>query len=867
MKSERWKKVDEIFESALELRAEERASFIAEACAGDEELRREVESLIANDLEDDFLESPASEEAARAIALDGESLKTGEEVGRYKVLERIGEGGMGEVFLAEDESLKRPVAIKLLSAHFARDAERVSRFRQEALAASALNHPNIITVYEIGRWRERDFIASEFIEGSTLRKRLRGAKLSIVEAVDTALQIAGALAKAHEAGIVHRDVKPENVMMRPDGLVKVLDFGIAKYVETSGVRGSKAALHKTATGAIIGTAAYMSPEQARGSSVDARTDVWSLGVILYEMVARKLPFDGATPSDRMAAVLTREPPPISKLRRNVPPDLERIVNRALEKDASARYADASAMADDLRNLRASLGEAREPRFNPPFSRARFSARTRRRLYIGFAASVLLTAALAAAFIYARRSARAGAIDSLAVLPFASEGGAEAETFSDGITESLINNLSELPDLKVMSRNSVFRFKGSGLEASEAARQLGVRAVLTGRVAQGGERLTVSVELVDASDGAHLWGGRYERRISDLLAMQKEIAGDVSSKLRARLSGEEIRRATRNPTESLEAYQLYLQARRGLNVHTPQSLRESVESFKQAVAVDPDFALAHAGLAHAYGSLANMGAIPPNEAYLKAKQSAEEAVRRDDGLAESHAAVAFVKSFYEWDWDGARESALRAVELNPNSASGYGLLGDNHRINARLEEALAADLKELELDPLNPLSSAHACLDNYYLGRYDEALKHCVRALELDPRFPIAHHLSLLIFDAKGMHAEAVAAFEKSAALNGRDPAMLAALGYSHASSGRRAEASRVLDELKRISEKRHVPAYWFAFVYAGLGEKDQAFLWLDRAFGERFFRLRTIKIDPQFASLRDDARFALLLERMGLRAN
>ena len=870
MEGARWQKVDRIFAAALERAPAERAAFLDAACAGDESLRREVESLIEHDREGDFLEEPAVAEAARVISAGAPSPADGESIGHYRDLRRLGAGGMGEVFLARDERLNRPAAIKLLSAHLTGDEERVRRFRQEALAASALNHPNILTIYETGQWRGRDYIVTEYVEGATLRTLIRGKRLDLAAAIDIALQIADALSGAHGAGIVHRDIKPENIMVRPDGRVKVLDFGIAKYTEGPRGRSAREALFKTATGAVVGTAAYMSPEQARGSQVDERTDVWSLGVILYEMVARRLPFPGPTPTDRVAAILTKDPVPLSRLRRGVPAELERIVGRALAKRKEERYARMADLYTDLLKLRATLGEARPPRFAPPLPAGGLRPLSRPRA-VALAAIALAAVAAVAGWAYFRKGggvAGGGAIDSLAVLPFANDGGgADGEYLSDGITESLINSFSELPNLKVMSRNSVFRYKGRGAEVQAAARELGVRAVLTGRVAQRGDTLAVSVELTDARDNRHLWGEQYSRKLSDIFAVQREIARDISARLRARLTGEQMRRVTRSHTDNVEAYQLYLRGRSEWGAHTRQSLRASVEYYERAVALDPDYALAYGGLAHAYGSLANQGAMPPNEGYLKAKMAAEKAVELDDSLPEGHAAVAFVKTFYEWDWEGARRASLRAIELNPNSSLGHALYADYLTVVGRLEDALAETKREQELDPLHPLTNMHLANSHLALGRYDDAVAWAKRAIELDPKFPVAYQILGSAYVEKGMHAEGIATFEEALKVVGREPSYLALVGHAHAVAGRRAEALKLLGEMQAAAERRHVPAYWFALVHAGLGDKDKTFAWLDKAFAERFFLLKFLKVDPRFAYLRPDPRFAALLERMGLPAD
>src|SRR5215203_858235 len=449
MNPERIEKIDEVFQAALDMASGPRAAFLGGACAGDAELRREVESLLsAHERAEGFMERPVSEEAARLMVGGGARPLAGRTIKHYKILRQLGAGGMGEVYLAEDTRLNRPVALKLLSTHLTADEGRVRRFRQEALTASALNHPNIITIHEIEEEGDRPFIATEFVEGVTLRTLMRGRRLSLAEALNIALQVAGALAAAHRAGVVHRDIKPENVMVRPDGLVKVLDFGIAKHTESARGRDSKESWVKTATGVVVGTTAYMSPEQARGQKVDVRTDIWSVGVILYEMVARRLPFPGKTPTERVAAILEREPEPLSRLRRGFPPELERIVGRALAKNRDERYTRVADLAEDLRKLRATRGDERPFRLTLPAPARGLLFYSRRRVVRLAVLLLVMTAALAAGIYFLRPGAGGAPITSLAVLPLADAGGsADAEYLSDGITESLIDSLSQLPNLK------------------------------------------------------------------------------------------------------------------------------------------------------------------------------------------------------------------------------------------------------------------------------------------------------------------------------------------------------------------------------------------------------------------------------------
>jgi eukaryotic-like serine/threonine-protein kinase len=866
MDRERWRQVDRISASALRRRPDERAAFLDEECDGDEELRMDVDSIIAHGQAEDFMERPVAEEAARLVAKVADEPLDGQTVGPYKILRRLGAGGMGEIYLARDARLARPVALKLLSAHFTADEEHVRRFRREALAASALNHPNILTVYEVGRWRGRDFIAAEYVEGVTLRALMRGKKLSLPEALDTALQIAAALSAAHGAGIVHRDIKPENVMIRPDGLVKVLDFGIAKYAEPPAhARDSKQSWVMTATGVVIGTTAYMSPEQTRGVGVDARSDVWSLGVILYEMVARRLPFPGKTPTDRVAAILEREPEPLSRLRRGVPPELERIVGRTLAKNRDERYTRVAEMAEDLRRLRATLGDERPFRFTMPAPARGLLLYGRRRVVVRLAVLLLvMTAALAAGIYFLRPGAGGAQITSLAVLPLANAGGsADAEYLSDGITESLIDSLSQLPNLKVMSRNSVFRYKGQEVDARTVGNTLGVSAVLMGRLVQRGDDLTVSVELVDAGDNSHLWGGQYSRKMADLLALQSEVTRDVSRKLRARLSSPDEQRLAKSYTGNPEAYQLYLKGRYHLLKNTRPEIQTGVSYFRQAIEVDPSYALAHAGLAEAYRLLAISGEMPPTELMPQAKAAARKAVEIDDGLAEAHTALGHVIFWHDWDWEAAENQFRRALELDPNSADAHGAYANLLSYTGRHDEAIAEIKRARELDPLNPRTNVIEGVTLINAGRADEALDTLRKTLKLEPNYWFARQYAASAYIEKGMYPEAIAEAREAREFPDVPTRPAAFLGYALAKSGRRAEARAEVEGLLKLSKERYVPPYNIAMIYNGLGKRDETLAWLERGYREREPRMVFLKVEPKWNNLRDDPRFQDLLRRVG----
>jgi serine/threonine-protein kinase len=864
MNRERWRQIDRIFDRAMESPPEERAAFLDRECAGDGKLRAEVESLLAHYAqEDDFMEQPATADAARLMLKREAEMFVGRTVGNYRITKRVGTGGMGEVYLAQDSRLARPVALKLLAAHLTADEDRVRRFRLEALAASALNHPNIITVYEIGQCQGRDFIATEYVEGVTLRVRMRGRPLSIAASLDIALQIASALAAAHGAGIVHRDIKPENVMMRPDGLVKVLDFGVAKQAEPVSGRDPKQQWIKTTTGVVIGTTSYMSPEQARGEEVDKRSDIWSLGVILYEMVGRRLPFPGHTPTDRMAAILERQPEPLSKLRRGIPAELERILNQALAKERGERYATAADLTKDLRRLRATLGDERPMLFALP-TLARRPLSYRRRAVVAMATLSLLITVLVGALFYLRPSGSA-AINSLAVLPFVNIGdNADAEYLSDGITEDLINNLSQLPELKVMSRSSVFRYKGREVDARAVGDALRVQAVLTGTIAQQSDDLSVSVEMADARDNSHLWGGKYKRKLTDIVVLQGEITRDVSRKLRERLSGADEQKLVKNYTENPEAYQLYLKGRYHVLKLTRSEVQTGVSYFQKAIGVDPSYTLAYVGLADAYRVLALAGEMPSTEELPKAKAAAEKAVALDENLAEAHAVLGFIIFWYDWDWKAAEDQFIRALELDPNSAETHEAYAHLLSYTGRHAEGLAEIKRARELDPLNMRTNALEGAMLINAGQADNALVRLREALELESDSWFVQEYAASAHIEKGMFAEAVTEARKARDLSEYSTRPTAFLAYSLAKSGRRAEARAELEGLLKLSTQRYVSPYNIAMIYNGLGARDKMLAWLERGYQQRDPRMVFLKVEPKWNNSRDDPRFQDLLRRIGL---
>lgn len=827
---------------------------------------------------------------------------------RYTIISFLGVGGMGEVYLAEDTKLGRKVALKTLPAEFTNDKERLRRFQQEARAASALNHPNLLTIHEIGSEAGAHFIAAEYIDGDTLRTTIKRGRMKIDDALEIAQQTAFALTAAHGAGIVHRDIKPENIMVRHDGIVKVLDFGLAKLLEDHAremvdKEADTRALVMTDPGRVLGTPAYMSPEQARGLDLDARTDIWSLGVVLYEMVAGRAPFHGETKSHVVVSILETEPAPLTTFAPETPAELQRIVRKALRKDRDSRYQTARDLMIDLKSLRRDLdiqSEMRrssapdisgtdsvanqkfaakdsdvalseqatsltEPR--PTASDARAGDGSIRYRVTALIAMLILAIGTLGVWYYLHRQnaqATAGSINSIAVLPFVNESkDPNSEYFSDGITETIINSLSQLPQKKILARATVFRYKGRDADPQQVGRELGVDALLTGRVTQQGDTLTIQAELVRVSDGSELWGGRYSKKLADVFAVQNEIANEISETLRLKLSSEEQKRVTRHSTDNVEAYKLYLKGQFEANKFTPEGLGKGIEYFNQAIAIDPGYALAYAGLSDLYIEQAHVF-VPPKEGYAKAKWTAEKAAQLDDTLAEAHEALGAVKLYSDWDFPAAEREFKRAIELNPNYSLAHSNYSCKFKALRMYPEEIAEARRGQELDPLSAFANMELAEAFYHARRYDEAIEQIKKTLELDSHFFVTYHVRARTYEQKKMYPDAVANCQEWLKIVNDDPAALASLAHVYATMGKRREAEDMIGKLLEMSKQRYFSPYWIAVAYAGLGDNDQAFHYFEKAFEDRYFLMIWMNSDPRFDNLRSDPRFADLVRRVGL---
>jgi eukaryotic-like serine/threonine-protein kinase len=892
MTPDRWQQITSIFQAALDRPSGERTAFVNERCAGDEELRREVQDMLSSHAQaSGFIEEPAMNVAAR-LAPSGPSL-VGKLISHYRVLSLIGSGGMGEVYLAEDTGLGRRVALKLLPEDLAKDGQRVNRLQQEARAISNLNHPNILTIHEIGQVDSRHFIATEFIDGETLRQRLNKGPMELGAMLQVAADVASALAAAHAAGIVHRDIKPDNVMIRRDRIVKVLDFGLAKLTPRNAAsvetEDPTKLLVNTEPGVVMGTANYMSPEQARGLEVDARTDIWSLGAVLYEMVTGHVPFEGETPTDVLSLILQKQPPPIARYSADVPEELERIITKSLVKDRDARYQTIKDLLIDLQRLRRQLDlkeelertvpprEAVDPTVTtnqkhttvaevPQQTSAASSAeyivgevkRHKRAVLIGVAAIML---AAVAVYIYNSRAGRQ--IHSLAVLPMVNgTGDPNSEYLSEGITESLIDSLSQLPNLNVKSLNSVLRYK-SETDAQKVGRELGVEAVVTGRVIQRGDGLVVSVEMVNVNDNNRLWGGRYDRKLSDLVAVQNEISREVLSKLRLRLTGEQEDRATNRYTGNAEAYQLYLRGRYHWNRRALDDLWKGLESFQRAIDLDPNFALAWSGLADSYAAMAMGGPFGPfyrppaplAEVRSKWGPAARRAVELGPDLAETHTSLGQGLEWLEWDLVGAEREYKRALELNPDYAPAHQRYGIFLAASGRKEEGLAELKRALTLDPASlPINADFGNFSCLY-GNPEEGIEQLKKTIELAPTWPRVHILLSSCYLEKGMWNEAIEEVQKAGATGFVIRARI------YAATGKRDEALKIIAQMK---QQPNASPMAFANIYNALGDKDQALEWLEKAYAEGVPLLRGLQAGKTWDPLRSDPRFKDLLNRMRL---
>jgi serine/threonine protein kinase/tetratricopeptide (TPR) repeat protein len=865
MTPERWQKVKEVFQDARQYSSGPRAAFLAAACADDEDLRREVESLLAADNQSgSFMDRPAAVAAVDHFATKRVEYIPGSTVGSYQIERQIGQGGMGVIYLARDTRLGRPVALKLLQPHLTKDPQRLHRFRQEARAVSALNHPNILTIYETGEVGGVSFIATEFIDGLTVRGLMAAGQRTIGATIDIVLQVADALAAAHEAGVVHRDIKPENIMVRPDGYVKVLDFGLAKLNERTYETRSdeRFSAVETNPGVVMGTFNYMSPEQARGIEVDARTDIFSLGVVLYELITGHEPFSGPTSSDVIAALLHAEPPPLVRFSPETPAELQRIIDRALAKDVEARYPSITEMAADLKALEQELevGASIE-RAKRKTSSVRGLTNGARGLIIGVA---LVSILFLAAYLI-RRSPPASSIRSVAVLPFKPLVANQSdEVLEMGIADTLITRLSSLKQVSLPPVSAVRRYRSLDQDPLAAGRELNVQAVLESSIQRADNRIRVTVRLLDVTDGKPLWTRQFDEPWTDIFAVQDAISQRVASDLMLTLSGEERGELARNYTTNPEAYDLYMKGRHYWNKRSPDGMLLSIESYKKAIEKDPQYALAYVGLADAYATIGSYRVAPPRESLPLAQEAALRALKIDERLAEAHASLGKIYADYEWDWDRAEKEFKLAIELKPNYANAhhwYSMLLANL---GRSDDAIREARRAVDLDYFAPATTTQLGNVLYRARRYDEAITVLRKTLDLEPNFVAARVYLGLCYMLQGKHAEAISEMRKGKEAAPGHPGIVSTLGLVYGAAGQSEQARQCLKELNEIAQQRYVAAFNYAGIYSGLGEMELTMKWLKKAYEDRDPSIRGFKFDPVFDPVRQDPRFIAWTREVGL---
>jgi TolB-like protein/Tfp pilus assembly protein PilF len=806
MDPQRWQRLSALFDAALARPDDDRAGFLSQACPDDADLRAEVEALLAENSGSGPLDQPLRPASGLS------ALAPGVRLGPYEIVGLLGSGGMGEVYRARDSRLGREVAVKRIR-EAAGQPDLRRRFEQEARAAGALNHPNLLAVYDVGDALGMPYVVTELLEGATLRGRLADGPLPLAECLGQARQIAAGLAAAHDKGIVHRDLKPENLFVTRDGHVKILDFGLAKQVAPGSTDTKEPSL--TRTGFILGTLGYTSPEQLRGEPADPRSDVFAFGAVLYEMLTGRRAFEGATPVERIGATLHTDPSDLAERRPDAPAALVRLALRCLAKAPAERFSSAREVQKALEALAGDTG-------------------------------------------------RAGAERSIAVLPFVNmSADPEQEYLCEGIAEELINALAKLEGLRVAARTSSFRFKGRADDVRRLAGELRVENVLEGSVRRAGDRLRITVQLVSAADGYHLWSERYDLQFADVFAVQDEIASRVVEALRLRLGAPA--RAQRRPRD-LEAYQLYLRGRYHWYQRHEGGLQEGARCFEQAVAKDPEYAEAYAGLADSYSLLGVFffDVLPSREAMPRAKAAALKAIELDPQLAEAYAALGWVRLHYDWDWPGAERDFRRALELDPRRAATHHWYSFFLSAMGRAEEAVAEAQRAWELDPLALIVNANLAHPHYYARRFDRVIEECQKLLRMEPGFGVAHQWLSMAYAAKGMLAEAIDEYRRFAVSVPTATRPVALIGNAHARAREREAALACMEELRQLAARRHVPAIHFAIIHIGLGERDEAFAWLEKAFEERSDQLAFLGVEPLFDPLRDDPRFASLLRRLRL---
>jgi len=844
MQPEQWQKIETVFFAALPMPRSEWNAFVSSECDGDTELSGRILALLNEDEDNtlDLLNNSFFELGARIITVEDDLLQ-GQELGHYRIERMLGRGGMGTVYLAEDTRLGRFVALKVLPAAFIDGSFAVKRFHREARAASQINNENVAHIYEFGDIDGRYFMAMEYVPGHTLRELLKEGSLDREKIVNYAMQAAIALAAAHETSVIHRDIKPENIAVRNDGVVKVLDFGLAQQKATLDNPGSL-------SGILMGTTSYMSPEQVRAQDLDERTDIWSLGVVIYEMLTGKRPFQGETPTELHAAILADDlPHPKLDEQDN---RLYKIAEKCLQKERSERYLTTESLVDDLRSITSGDG-----------------SRKRKLWWAGTGVLVAVMLAIAVGLwffgIGTSRTVSAKPIESIAVLPFINDSGTpDKEYLADGITETLASSISQIPSLTVKARGSVFKYKGRQVDAVSAGRDLSVQAVLLGRVAESNGQLALNLSLVDVASGKQIWAKEYSCPASELPNLQKQVALDVSAELNRRLSGADAQKVARVYTTNPEAFDDYLYGRFYWNKRTGKDMKKSIDYFEKAIKIDPDFALAYAGLADSQVLMPSYGGVSPSESFPKAKAYALKALQLDDSLAQAHTTLSYILFNYDWNFEESDRQMARAIELNPNYATAYHWYGNGLLLaTGRFDESIEAMKHARRLDPLSLIINADLGTSYLYANRLDEAIEQFRNTLEMDSNFYYAHLYLGRAYLLRGDYQKALDELDEAARLED-DPRIFMVRSRVYAKMGRRSDAVRMLDAIKTQDQNEYISNFDYALVYSGLGDNDRAFEYLEKSYRAHDGNLVYIKVDPLFTDLRTDPRYMGLARRIGL---
>jgi serine/threonine-protein kinase len=848
MNSDGWQQIEILFHTARELDENERNAYLAQMCREDELLRSEVESLLSFEDKSDFMELPAFDFGMQVLHINSPDPLVGKTIGVFQVLEKLGSGGMGEVYLAKDTRLNRKVALKFLSEAFINDKWAKRQLVKEAQAAARLDHHNICAVHGIEESEEHSFIVMQYVEGETLSRVIQKSALKANQILPLIQQIAGGLALAHAHGIIHRDIKPGNIMITAEGQAKVLDFGLAKTVQPqlSAGKADEQLSQLSHNGLIIGTVAYMSPEQLRAEKLDYRSDIFSLGAVFYELVSGRHPFAETSDAETISAILKNHPAPITNLKSELPPRINRIILKCLAKDKEQRYQSISELLLDLQENK--------------LQRVSYIKQYRVAL---LALLLFLFAGLGSTFYTHETKAQ-----SLVVLPFINETlDSNFEYITDGMTESIINRVSDSAKIKVKPYTLVSGYKGSDIDPLKIGRALDAAVVLTGKLTRRNNQNVLQIALIRTADGSQLWGDKeiVLENTSDVFRIQQDITENVISNFKATgdVSGIQTSKQTQNP----EAFNFYLVGRSYWRKRDRENIQKAIEAYRKAIDIDPAFAQAFAGLANSYVLLSSaaFGSVPTKEAMTKAKAAAKEAVEIDGNLGESHAALAVVLHKYEWNWAAAENEYLRAIELKPDLAAARYWYSDLLAVTGRINEAISESEKARELDPFSPAAEMNVGRMLYYARRYDEAAEYLSAIINKNPENLGAIYVLGLVYIQKGMHREALAEMQKIRVKNKLFAA--AALGYTYAKSGNKTEAIKILEELdeyEKASKDNHIPPQERAIIYIGLNDKDNAFIWLDKSYEERLYPLINLTIEPLFDDLRSDSRFQNLAGRMNL---